>query len=86
MVSKFTCAIFGKVTTVNNSNNVISAGDTLEWCFYDDTPSTSYYLNRKRGTRHIILRKTTDVFSPYILGYALTTSSPGEHFDVFVNF
>lgn len=87
LVSKFTAAFFGKITTVNNSNNVITAGSLLEWCFYDDRPSKSFHVKKKQrvGTSLIILRECIDAFSPYFVGTALTDGAPGEHFDVFFN-
>ena len=78
----FTLSLGGMVTIVNNSGDVIHAGDLLAWTFVSDKASGKHAY--KNGPRRIAVRIAT-YYDENCFGKAITFAKPGQQFDVLLS-
>lgn len=79
----FTLAIGGLVTLLNNGNDVIHAGDPVEWTFMDSREQRALPKRQKVGPRRIQVRKATYTHRR-VFGRAISYAKRGEPLDVLV--
>lgn len=79
----FTLALGGMVTCLNNSGNVIHAGELLEWTFLSQDQMANPSKRMKSGPRRVGI-KIASISSDRIIGRALSFAKNGEPFDLLV--
>lgn len=80
----FTLTIGGPATILNNSSEVIHAGDTIAWTFYSENEKTSGARRAAHGSVRRIGIRIADFHDECKIGKAINFAKPGQTFDVLV--
>lgn len=79
----FTLTIGGPQTILNNSSEVIHAGDTIAWTFYSES-GTAGKARAAHGSVRRIGIKVADFHDECKIGRAINFAKPGQPFDILV--
>ena len=79
----FTLTIGGPATILNNSKDVIHAGDTIAWSFYTES-GTAGSKRASHGSVRRIGIKVADFHDECKIGKAINFAKPGQTFDILV--
>ena len=80
----FTLTIGGPATILNNSKDVIHAGDLISWTFFSEDSSNASKGRAAHGSPRRIGIKVADFHDECKFGRALTFAKPGQPFDILV--
>ena len=80
----FTLTIGGPATILNNSKDVIHAGDLISWTFFSEDPTNTSKGRAAHGSPRRIGIKVADFHDECKFGRALTFAKPGQPFDILV--
>jgi hypothetical protein len=78
----FTLTIGGPATILNNSKDVIHAGDTIAWTFYSEHTDVAGAKRAAHGSVRRIGIRIADFHDECKIGKAINFAKPGQTFDV----
>ena len=80
----FTLTIGGPATILNNSKDVIHAGDMIAWTFFSEDASTAGKKRAAHGSVRRIGIRVAEFQDECKIGRALNFAKPGQPFDIMV--
>jgi len=80
----FTLTIGGPATILNNSKDVIHAGDTIAWTFFSEHGDTTSKIRSAHGSVRRVGIRVADFHDECKIGRAINFAKPGQPFDILV--
>ena len=81
----FTLTVGGPQTILNNSDEIIHAGDTLAWTFFSESKDTTKAKRQRTGAPRRVGIRIAGYMDDCKIGRALTFARPGQPVDVLIS-